>query len=114
MDFQLGRPDAAWCTDITYIWACGGFVYLANIRDLYSRKIIGWTLGETKWVLEVVKKAKEQRHVARLLVIHSDRRVQYTCRDYEEATGGMERGYPAKACPWDNACIESFHFLIKR
>ena len=48
------------------------------------------------------------------LVIHSDRGVQYTCGDYEEATEGMERSYSAKACPWDNACIESFHSLIKR
>ena len=62
-DFQPEKPDAAWCTDITYIW--------------------------------------------------TDRGV-YTCRDYEEATGGMERSYSGKACPWDNACIESFHSLIKR
>ena len=48
------------------------------------------------------------------LVIHSDRGVQYTCGDYEEATAGMERSYSEKACPWDNACIESFHALIKR
>ena len=54
-DFQPERPDAAWCTDITYIWTMEGFVYLASIMDLYSRKIISWTLGETletKWVLE--------------------------------------------------------------
>ncbi len=116
-DFQPERPDAAWCTDITYLWTCEGFVYLASIMDLYSRKIISWTLGETletKWVLEAVEKAKEQRHVTRPLVIHSDRGVQYTCGEYEKVTGGMERSYSAKACPWDNACIESFHSLIKR
>ena len=84
-DFHPQRPDAAWCTDITYIWTYGGFVYLASIMDLYSRKIISWTLGETletKWVLEAVEKAKEGRHVTRPLVIHSDRGVQYTCGDY--------------------------------
>ena len=111
--FQPQRPDAAWCTDITYIWTYGGFVYLASIMELYSGKIISWTLGETletKWVLEAVEKAKGGRHVTRPLVIHSDRGVQ----DYEEATGGMERSYSAKACPWDNACIESFRSLIKR
>ena len=116
-DFQPERPDAAWCTDITYIWTVEGFVYLASIMDLYSRKIISWTLGETletKWVLEAVEKAKAERHVAQPLVIHSDRGVQYTCGDYEKATEGMERSYSAKACPWDNACIESFHSLIKR
>ena len=116
-DFHPGSPNAAWCTDITYIWTCGGFVYLASIMDLYSRKIISWTLGETleaKWVLEAVRKAKEERHVAQPLVIHSDRGIQYTCGDYQEATEGMKRSYSAKACPWDNACIESFHALIKR
>lgn len=116
-DFQPEKPDAAWCTDITYIWTGEGFVYLASIMDLYSRKIISWTLGdtlETKWVLEAVEKAKKKRNVEQPLVIHSDRGVQYTCRDYEKATGGMERSYSAKACPWDNACIESFHSLIKR
>lgn len=115
--FQPERPDAAWCTDITYIWTHAGFVYLASIMDLYSRRIISWTLGETleaKWVLEAVEKAKRERSVTEPLIIHSDRGIQYTCRDYEEATGGMERGYSAKACPWDNACIESFHALIKR
>ncbi len=56
----------------------------------------------------------KQRHVTQPLVIHSDCGVQYTCRDYEEATAGMERSYSAKACPWDNTCIESFHSLIKR
>ena len=116
-DFRPERPDAAWCTDITYIWTCGGFVYLASIMDLYSRKIVSWALGETletKWVLEALEKAKARRCVARLLVIHSDRGAQYTCGDYERATGGMERSYSAKACPWDNACMESFHSLIKR
>ena len=116
-DFRPEKPDAAWCTDITYIWTCEGFVYLTSIMDLYSRKVIAWTLGDTleaKWVLEAVERAKEKRHVTQPLVIHSDRGVQYTCRDYEKATAGMGRSYSSKACPWDNACIESFHALIKR
>lgn len=116
-NFQPERPDAAWCTDITYIWTYEGFVYLVSIMDLYSRKIISWALGKTlevKWVLEAVEKAKEQRQVTEPLIIHSDRGIQYTCRTYEEVTGGMSRSYSAKACPWDNACIESFHALIKR
>lgn len=78
-DFHPGSPNAAWCTDITYIWTMEGFVYLASIMDLYSRKIISWTLGdtlETKWVLEAVKKAKKKRNVEQPLVIHSDRGVQ--------------------------------------
>lgn len=62
--------------------------------------------------MEVVEKAKKERRVIQPLVIPSDRGVQYTCRDYEAATEGMERSYSSKACPWDNACIESFHSLV--
>ena len=64
--------------------------------------------------MEAVEKAKEKRCVTEPLIIHSDRGIQYTCRDYEEAAKGIIRSYSAKACPWDNACIESFHALIKR
>ena len=116
-DFQPERPDAAWCTGITCIWTCGGFVCLAGIMDLYPGKILSRPPGETleaKRVPEAVEKAKEKRQVTQPLVIHSGCGAQYTCRDYEKATGGTEGSYPAKACPRDNACTESFHALIKR
>lgn len=116
-DFRPESPNAAWCTDITYIWTCEGFVYLASVMDLYSRKIISWTLGKTLeagWVIDAVSKAVKERRIEHPLVIHSDRGAQYTCGDYERATAGMGRSYSSKACPWDNACIESFHSLIKR
>lgn len=48
------------------------------------------------------------------MIIHSDRGIQYTSRDYKEATETMTRSYSKKAYPWDNACIESFHALLKR
>lgn len=116
-NFNPSRPDAVWCSDITYIWTFAGFVYLTSIMDLYSRKIIAWVLSdslEAKYVIEAVEKAKRTRSVDKPLVIHSDRGIQYVCRDYEEATKGMQRSYSKKAYPWDNACIESFHALIKR
>lgn len=115
--FNPDEPDAVWCSDITYIWTLEGFVYLASIMDLYSRKIISWSLGdslEAKWVIEAVEKARASRDVGRLRVIHSDRGIQYVCGDYVEATEGIMRSYSKKAYPWDNACIESFHSLIKR
>lgn len=116
-DFNPECPDAVWCSDITYIWTFEGFVYLTSIMDLYSRKIIAWVLSETleaRWVVEAVKKAKERRNVDKPLVMHSDRGIQYVCSDYQEATQGMIRSYSKKAYPWDNACIESFHALLKR
>ena len=116
-NFNPPAPDAAWCSDITYIWTLEGFVYLTSIMDLYSRKIISWVLSNTleaKWVIEAVSKAKAARKVEKPLVMHTDRGIQYVCKEYINATEGMERSYSKKAYPWDNACIESFHALIKR
>lgn len=115
--FDPERPDAVWCSDITYIWTFEGFVYLTSIMDLYSRKIIAWVLSDTleaKHVTEAVRKAKQARNVKKPLLLHSDRGIQYVCGDYIEATKGIQRSYSKKAYPWDNACIESFHALIKR
>lgn len=115
--FNPDMPDAVWCSDITYIWTFAGFVYLTSIMDLYSRKIIAWVLSDTleaKWVIEAVNKAKRARKVHHPKILHSDRGIQYVCRDYIEVTDGIQRSYSKKAYPWDNACIESFHALIKR
>lgn len=115
--FNPDTPDAVWCTDITYIWTYEGFVYLTSIMDLYSRKIISWVLSntlETKWVVEAVNKAKSARNVNKPLIMHSDRGRQYTSNDYKDVTDGISLSYSKKAYPWDNACIESFHSLLKR
>lgn len=116
-EFNPNEPNAVWCSDITYIWTYIGFVYLTSIMDLFSRKIIAWTLSttlEAKWVVETINKAKARRAVSKPLVMHTDRGIQYVCSDYKEATTDMINSYSKKAYPWDNACIESFHALIKR
>lgn len=115
--FNPAEPDAVWCSDITYIWTFAGFVYLTSIMDLYSRKIIAWVLSDTleaKWIIEAVSKAKKARKVSRPLIMHTDRGCQYVSRDYINITADMQRSYSKKAYPWDNACIEAFHALIKR
>lgn len=116
--FNPERPDAVWCTDITYIWTYqDGFVYLTSIMDLYSRKIIAWVLTRdmtAESVLEVIKIAKKRRKVDNPLIIHSDRGRQFTSSLYKELTEKMTKSYSEKGTPWDNACIESFHSLIKR
>ena len=61
-----------------------------------------------------MKKAKETRHVTKPLILHSDRGCQYVSKDYIHITEQMIRSYSKKAYPWDNACIESLHALIKR
>lgn len=116
-NFNPLEPNAVWCSDITYVWTYEGFVYLTSIMDLYSRKIISWVLSttlEARWVVEAINKAKASRNINRPLVMHSDRGIQYTCAAYQEATKQFINSYSKKAYPWDNACIESFHALIKR
>lgn len=117
-DFNPTEPNAAWCTDITYIWTYdNGFVYLTSIMDLYSRRIIAWTLSKTMMAEEVLKcleEAKERRKWDNPIVIHADRGSQYVSNKYQELTENMKCSYSNKGNPWDNACIESFHSLIKR
>lgn len=115
--FNPAEPDAVWCSDITYIWTFAGFVYLTSIMDLYSRKIIAWVLSDTleaKWIVEAVTKAQRARKISKPLIIHTDRGRQYVSGDYINVTADMQRSYSKKAYPWDNACIEAFHALIKR
>ena len=115
--FNPSRPDAVWVSDITYIWTYNGFVYLTSIMDLYSRKIIAWVLSqslEAIHVVECVNKAKQMRNVTSPLVFHSDRGIQFVSQAFQKVTEGMINSYSKKAYPWDNACIESFHSLLKR
>lgn len=115
--FNPERPDAVWCTDITYIWTQDGFVYLNCVMDLFARKIIAWTLADTievSTVIETINKAKACRNTDLPLIIHSDRGSQYVSNAWREATEKMQRSYSHSGYPHDNACIESFHSLIKR
>ena len=107
--FNPDRPNAVWCSDITYIWATRGFVYLISIMDLYSRKIIAWMLSKTmevSCVINTINKAKARRNTDLPLILHSDRGSQYVSNEYIKATAKMQRSYSKKAFPWDNACIE--------
>lgn len=114
--FNPDRPNAVWCSDITYIWTLDGFAYLTSIMDLFSRKIIAWTLSdsmEVSCVIEAVNMAKATRNITQPLIIHSDRGSQYVSKAYREATEKMQRSYSHVGYPYDNACIEAFHSLIK-
>lgn len=85
--------------------------------DLYSRKIISWKLSKTLEpgeILESLQDAMRKRPVLEPIIIHTDRGIHYTCKLYKKLTKGMIRSYSEKGVPYDNACIESFHSLIKR
>lgn len=115
--FNPSCPNAVWCSDITYLWTIDGFVYLTSVMDLFSRKIIAWTITDTmevSCVIDTITKAKTRRTLDQPVIIHTDRGSQYVSREYQRVTANMERSYSKQAFPWDNACIESFHALIKR
>lgn len=87
------------------------------VMDLYARKIIDWTLADTmevSTVIETINKAKACRNTDLPLIIHSDRGSQYISNAWREATEKMQQNYSHSGYPYDNACIESFHSLIKR
>ena len=115
--FSPDRLNAVWCTDITYIYTCEGFAYLTSVMDLYSRKIIAGVLAptlEAKYVLEAINLAKARRKTDQPLILHSDRGTQYVSQAYRDTTEKFRLSYSHKGYPYDNACIESLHSLIKR
>jgi putative transposase len=114
----LTGVDQLWIADITYIRLEEEFVYLAVILDAYSRRVIGWHLGEgldSSLTLTALRMALRDRTVQPGLVHHSDRGVQYCSGDY---TGlleehGIQVSMSRKANPWDNAACESFMKTLK-
>jgi putative transposase len=111
-------PDQVWLTDLTYIPTGEGWLYLAGVLDLYSRKIVGWAMGEslaTTLPLAALTMAVRQRRPAKGLVHHSDRGVQYASADYREklAACAMTASMSRKANCYDNATMESFWSTLK-
>lgn len=91
--FNPEKPNAIWCSDITYVPTDKGFVYLTCIMDLFSRRIIAWRLLRTleaKWVVECVLEAKKLRRTTQPLVLHSDRGSQYISEVYLQALGKIK------------------------
>jgi putative transposase len=85
-DFTPEKPNQSWVADITYIWTQEGWLYLATIMDLYSRKIIGWSLRERltkELVIAALDMAIKQRHLSPDLLLHSDRGSQYASELYQ-------------------------------
>lgn len=115
--FNPETPNTCWCIDTTYISTRNGFAYLTSVMDLYSRRIIAWDLSdnlEVANVVSLIERAKRLRGITMPLIMHSDRGSQFTSAAYKAVTADFQLSYSKKAYPWDNACIESFHALIKR
>ncbi len=112
------RPNEVWVADITYIRILTGFLYLAVILDLFSRKVVGWALSEhidTELTLAALRMALEERRPQAGCIHHSDRGVQYASHEYvDELRGaGMQISMARKGNPYDNATAESFMKTLK-
>ncbi|WP_235849063.1 MULTISPECIES: IS3 family transposase [Bacillaceae] len=118
-NFTVDEPDRLWVTDITYIRTVQGWVYLATVMDLFSRKIVGWYMADHMRVelcSTALKMALVNRSPSEKLIHHSDRGSQYCSKEYIDLLKeeGCQISMSRKGNPYDNACIESFHATIKK
>lgn len=114
----VSRPNEVWVADITYIRILTGFLYLAVILDLYSRKVIGWALSphiDAELTRTALRMALEERRPPGGCIHHSDRGVQYACHAYvdELRPAGIRISMARKGNPYDNAAAESFMKTLK-
>ena len=118
-DFAPNGPNQAYVQDITYIWTQAGWLYLAIVIDLYSRRVVGWSMGSrmtAQLVCDALKMAIWQRRPDAGLIVHSDRGSQYASKAYRRLLkahgfiGSMSR----KGNCWDNAVAESFFGSLKQ
>lgn len=116
--FEGWAPDAAWCADVTYVATAEGWLYLACVLDLGTRRIVGWSMSErmkADLVYDALKMACWLRLPAAGLIAHSDRGVQYVSRAHRGliAQLGMIQSMSRKANCWDSAPMESFFKTLK-
>ena len=112
-------PDQLWTADITYIPTEEGWLYLAAVEDLYSRRIVGWAMDgtmESRLVVDALAMAVEGRCPGAGLMSHSDRGSQYASEHYQGvlAEHGIQCSMSRKANCWDNAPMESFFASLKK
>ncbi len=117
--FEVSQPDQVYAADVTYIWTQEGWLYLAVVIDLYSRKVVGWSMSnrmKAQLVCDALKMAIWQRRPKAGLIHHSDRGSQYASKAFRKLLraygflGSMSR----KGDCWDNAVVESFFGSLKQ
>jgi transposase InsO family protein len=118
-NFVASKPDQVWAGDITYVWTQEGWLYLAVVIDLYSRKVVGWSMGRrlnSALVCDALKMARCRRRPPKgQLIHHSDRGVQYASKAFRRLLKqhGIEGSMSRKGDCWDNAVVESFFGTLK-
>jgi putative transposase len=118
-DFTASAPNQVWVTDITFLWTAEGWLYLAVILDLFSRRVVGWATSENvdrHLALAALDQALARRRPDAGLVHHSDRGSTYASHEYRRALedGAIECSMSRKGDCWDNAVAESFFASLKR
>ena len=118
-NFSAATVNERWASDITYLWTGQGWLYLAVVMDLYSRRIIGWSMSRRinrHIVLNALNMALGQRRPGNDLVHHSDRGVQYLSDDFQALLkrNGITCSMSDKGSCYDNAVVESFFASLKR
>jgi len=117
-DFNASRPNEKWVSDITYLPTSQGFCYLAVVLDLFSRKVVGWSLSDTlatSLVTAALHDAARRRPLCQGAIHHSDRGCQYTSDDYQQALGTLRlrASMSRVGCCYDNAVCERFFWSLK-
>jgi putative transposase len=117
-EFIVESPNKAWVSDITYIWTDEGWLYLAVFIDLFSRKVVGWSMDtriSRKLILDAIEMAFVRMYPSPGLIVHSDRGSQYASDDFRRKIEklGFKQSMSRKGDCWDNAVAESFFGTIK-
>lgn len=117
--FTALGPNQIWVTDITYLPSKSGWVYLVVFLDLYSRRVVGWTVSHSlrhEAVLAAFNRAVRHRRPCRGLIVHSDRGIQYCCTAFRlhMTANGVRQSMSRKGDCWDNAVAESFFATLKK
>lgn len=117
-NFLAHRPNEKWVSDITYVWTEEGWLYLAVVMDLYSRKVVGWALSERmtkQLVIDALNMAVWSRKPPRGLILHSDRGSQYCSHEYQKLLilHGIICSMSKRGDCYDNAAMESWNHSFK-
>lgn len=117
-EFDVATADCVWTVDITYVWTLEGWMYLAIVMDLFSRRIVGWAMDKrmkAQLAIDALAMAYWMRKPGKGLIHHSDRGSQYACYEYQNCLDayGMIPSMSRKGDCWDNSPTERFFRSLK-
>ena len=117
--FHQSAPNLVWVSDFTYLRVNRTWYFLCIVMDLFSRKIIGWSLSskhDTALIIAAFHKAYQSRNISYGLIFHSDQGAEYTASSFRKLldANNIVQSFSKKGCPFDNACCESFFKFLKK